>query len=1328
MDHDLVDRFTNPPRNFGPTPLWWWSGAQITTERIDFQLDKFVAGGIHDLVLMNLAPKGPTYGAPPDDPAWFSERWWELVSYTCQRAADLGIRLWFYDQIGFSGANVQGSIVADHPEAAGQTLHSWTAVVGPDGEMGAGARDHVIGIYAGRSDGGWQRLSDGPIEPGTSVRVVVWRETAFDYLSVEACARLLDAIHGEFDRRLPDELGSVIVGSFQDELPAMPTWSAGFTGAFTHTHGYDLLDHLPSLWERGGPGDDAVRSDYHRTRTDLAEEAFFKPLGRWHADRGMLFGADQTNPARSGQPTQSSQLYGDYFATHRWVNAVGSDHEGDARVHSSMADLYDHPRVWIESFHSSGWGGTLADTWDWLLPFFRSGADLYNPHATYFDTRAGWFEWAPPSTDFRQPYYELYPAFATAVARTAAMLTWGRHLVDIGVLYPAATGHAELMPDEPIDYFDTGQIGAGYERTDAAQSTYVHLAGRNDWFRSEPGLLDQAGLDFDVIDEASVRGGRVMADDGGHLHAGSVALGIVVLPAITHLQPGTADRLLALLDAGGRVLVVRADPEQVTGRGASDEDRAVLQALLSHPRLERCGTPQEARDILARRGTGVWASTGVRARHSGNTVAAFVPAAFPNATAYPVRKDFPSLAWSDLDVDPGRYADDVDLHVRGPVTDAQIWDPATGNRRPATTRRTDDGHVITVDLNGAPAAFAVWRTDGSSGGDDAALTALPAPAGKARRSSPLNFDAWTHELLPTLDNTWGDMDLPAGRDVPLEIWRMRWRDASGQDVDVRATFGQEVLTSGPSAQVPPPLSASAAREVLAGGDLAAGTHEQWSVQRYSASRGRDTDAVGKYEPKGFVPEEFLIHDAPPAGQWVSVRTILRLPAPGDYDLTVAAAAAKRVWVDGVEVSSDGTEFASVIPVSLSGDTLVLEYQIGPSEAFAGVHGTRPATIASWFMVEQSAVARPEFISPAFVTDGVADLRTRFSCDDGGARAVLTAGGTAALSIYIDGVPVARQEKVQYYESAAVNRPMYFTHEVGELSPGEHELRVVAESADAEHAVFLDMVMTDRRGRLTNVVSNARWWTAADVAHRARSQPVTVVRGLGEGVRHAHTAQLPHPLPATSWLTGPPAVGNPAVDVQATISLTPRPQEFAITLPAGAVEAHLPVSGAHQVWLDGKPEVLTGGSLELPNALTAPAKLTVRTAPRAFNTGGAAWDGPVRVRTAPWTGPLADWRDAGLGAWSGAIRSEITIDGEREQRLNLGTVRGAVTVHWDGELLAEAFCGPYVFELPQSQGQHTLAVTVYGTLAPRLDSVSPTAFIPPSQLATGVLGPVTLEVS
>ena len=32
--------FSDPPRGFSPTPLWWWSGGRVTTRRLRWQLDR----------------------------------------------------------------------------------------------------------------------------------------------------------------------------------------------------------------------------------------------------------------------------------------------------------------------------------------------------------------------------------------------------------------------------------------------------------------------------------------------------------------------------------------------------------------------------------------------------------------------------------------------------------------------------------------------------------------------------------------------------------------------------------------------------------------------------------------------------------------------------------------------------------------------------------------------------------------------------------------------------------------------------------------------------------------------------------------------------------------------------------------------------------------------------------------------------------------------------------------------------------------------------------------------------------------------------------------
>ncbi|WP_210590618.1 glycosyl hydrolase [Streptomyces sp. GESEQ-35] len=410
MNSELTRLFDEPSPEFSPAPLWWWSGEKVTPERLTEQLEQLAGQGVKNVVVINLAPAGPMVGAASDDPLWFSEEWWDRFADACEICERLGMRIWFYDQIGFSGANLQGRLTQDHPEYAGATLHRTELKVSADGRVAVPPLATPVAAYDadGRrialGDDG--RLVDGEATPETPVTLTYTLRTAYDYLSPEACDALRDLVHGEFERRMPERLGRVIAGSFQDELPMHNSWTPRLSEEFTKRRGYDLLDVLPALWAPEATEDGAkVLGDYYRTRAELAEEAFFRPLGEWHSRYGMLVGADQLNPARGGQPIQATQFYSDYFRTHRWFGAAGSDHEGDIKVHSSMAHLYGHDRVWCESFHSSGWGGTLEDTYDWLLPFFQSGATLYNPHAVYYSMRGGWFEWAPPSTDWRQPYW-----------------------------------------------------------------------------------------------------------------------------------------------------------------------------------------------------------------------------------------------------------------------------------------------------------------------------------------------------------------------------------------------------------------------------------------------------------------------------------------------------------------------------------------------------------------------------------------------------------------------------------------------------------------------------------------------------------------------------------------------------------------------------------------------------------------------------------------------------------------------------------------------------------------------------------------------------------
>ena len=825
---ELHAGFAMPDPEFSPAPIWWWSGAKVELDVLRDQLDRLLEQGVHNVVVINLAPSGPSYGALADEPALLSDDWWDLWAGLCAHARDREARLWFYDQIGFSGANLQGRIVAATPEFAGASLEYLTGeneLRVPDGgeAVGAWAVDErrPLKVHNGHV------THDGPILLAYSLR------RGFDYTSPEACAVLFDQVHGEFERRLGDYLGDVLVGSFQDELPSLPTWSPRFADEFAKRCGYRVETMIGALWHDWGPDSARVRVDYQRVRAALAEEAFFEPLHRWHERHGLTVGVDQQSPSRAGEPLGCTRQYADYPRTHRWYTAPGSDHWGDAKLHSSLAHHYGRPRTWIESFHSTGWGGTLEETFDWLQPWLLSGATLYNPHAVYYDTNQGWWEWAPPSTCWRQPYWPHYRHFADTVSRLCWLLTRGEHVCDVGVLFPSTTVAAGTMVDST--------------RPDAALAhrTYLDVVGRMLWFNSAPGLLRDAHLDFDVLDDHTVATATV---DTGALHTRGERYRVVIVPACTVLEAATARRLVDLVEAGGQVVLLGALPEHAD---TPDGDAAVARlrelGLTSLPSLDQA----------------IRADTPVLHRRVGDRDVLLVTAGA--ATANPI---LPGTAWSDdvedldmrhyneelrrqgYDFDPSRQLRATTVWLAGTITDAEQWDPLTGAATPAPCRAVDGGTEVTVTFDSAPAAVLVWSSH--------AGTAVPAPSAPSLTATDLD-GPW----LSTVDS-------------PVQQWRPWHRLGAGEWRQVLVTHGEF------------------ARMKVDDGD--------WRPVEYSLSRGieKDPSHIHALGPKGRVPEEFWHVEA---ASTVRLRTTL--PAtPGARTLAVAANGPVEVWWNGDRLPDD----------------------------------------------------------------------------------------------------------------------------------------------------------------------------------------------------------------------------------------------------------------------------------------------------------------------------------------------------------------------------------------------------------------------------------------
>src|SRR5581483_10333822 len=261
---EFLSRFQDPDPRFSPAPIWWWSGEKLEINRLRWQMDQLKSMGIHNLVILNLAPNGALFGCEADDPAFLSEDWWRIFEQVCDHARDIGTFIWFYDQIGFSGANYQAELVAAHPEFSAEKLR--IVSVEGRGELCVECPGAANPIAAYAVESGTvryipieQRCARATFNAGAKLNVVYSLRQGYDYFSKCACEKLLDTVHREFERRLPQHIGTTIVGSFQDELPDLPTWGSTFAETFAQQFGYRIEPVIHRLFEEGD-------ADSRRTR------------------------------------------------------------------------------------------------------------------------------------------------------------------------------------------------------------------------------------------------------------------------------------------------------------------------------------------------------------------------------------------------------------------------------------------------------------------------------------------------------------------------------------------------------------------------------------------------------------------------------------------------------------------------------------------------------------------------------------------------------------------------------------------------------------------------------------------------------------------------------------------------------------------------------------------------------------------------------------------------------------------------------------------------------------------------------------------------------
>lgn len=693
----FINEFVTPPKGYGNVPFYWWNGDKLDKERLCSQLDLLHEKGISG-VQINYCHKYSDENEPhgghgkslDGEPKAFTEEWWDFFRFAAEecKKRDMAIGMGDYT-VAWIGNGFFTDRIAAIPEMRARELKQLKL-----SPCEAEKIDKNSIIFSEEKDG--------------TVTLYIAEEVpnSINPMHPECGKMLTDIYFAEFERRCPGLCGSALNYFFQDELlfgtKSKLIWDERFAEKFEEIKGYDIRPLLGALFEDRGDITGKVRLDYNDVKVTLSEEGYFKPIFDFHNSRGMIYGCDQSS--RGLEPDE----FGDYFRTVRWFTAPGNDtpnRSADLRkvkVNSSVAHLYNRPRVWLEGYHSSGWGTTLESITAPTSDNFIYGANLLNLHGLYYSTHGGFFEWAPPDFHFRMPYWDDEKQWLKKYERMSFLLSSGTHFCNTAIYYP------------------TSVCSYGVKGNSCTELT----------FKTGECFFEQ-GLDFDYIDTQSIDNSTVSGDS---MLISGEKFKAVVLCGVDAIYWSNIVKLKTFAANGGKIIFIGELPTVSDRSGGNDEvlNNAVKE-ILSYKNCLFAESPEQAAEFI-----------------TANIERDFIPPKDERANVHHRRLDIGELYFV-------RNAKQGSVCKFKATGNAYLLDADSG--RIFDTACQTDGVYSTVKLpfeSGKDTLLLFTNEELETSG----RITFESETAQPQRQTALGGE-WGFEIIPTLDNKYGDYYLPA---------------------------------------------------------------------------------------------------------------------------------------------------------------------------------------------------------------------------------------------------------------------------------------------------------------------------------------------------------------------------------------------------------------------------------------------------------------------------------------------------------------------------------------------------------------------------------------
>jgi len=580
--------FINPPLSCLPAVYWFWNG-KIEYEQIKWQLEEMKRSKTVESVCI-MAWEGLEI-------EYLSDEWFDKVKYACKIAKDVGLHVCLYDEFLWPSGHAGGKLLDSNPEYGAKCLDQTEKHATGPREILIDSISDPVAIIAGKfndsilEESSLTDITDyyknGQLRWHTPegewtifiysgegcVYIPAFFEQGYvDLLNPDLAKKFISMTHDEYYKRMPEYFGNVINAIITDEPghycnirsyfinPGTISWTPSFFKEFEGRNNYDLRKFLPAIWNNIGKNTEKIRIDYYDTFGDLLQKSYFKTLHDWCNKHNIKL---NIQPAHEETIKHSIILQGNYFKAMEYSHLPGGDevYSWDKnivtpKIISSAARSFGSQDAYCEVFAAYGWDITLERMKaisDWL---FARGINRFQLSSYYFSMDGDWKMEIPPSLFHQNPFWKYLPNYTAYIQRLSYLLSGGRNISNIAILYPDKSVQAVLMPDDEqyADKIDMAFIGIS-----------------NTLLRNQ--------LDFDYLTEKTIVSECKVSTENDETALRFTSRDfwtnyeVLILPFMKIMEQETYNIIAKFYEKGGKVIAI-GDLPQFTPAGESLENEA----------------------------------------------------------------------------------------------------------------------------------------------------------------------------------------------------------------------------------------------------------------------------------------------------------------------------------------------------------------------------------------------------------------------------------------------------------------------------------------------------------------------------------------------------------------------------------------------------------------------------------------------------------------------------------------------------------------------------------------------------------------------------------